>query len=169
MPENRRNLSLVPLCRIESPLGGGRYFFGGKMMRKPGSKGRGANTGVIYFLHQWRTVAEVEAECQSRYRLFDRLPSMVRVAINAGDAYIGTNAAAALVRTIRCPSRRRHDHGGAPGRTQLTPSRGKAAPMTDLGSKATRPGAWGPGDNQVVRASRSCVKLGRSGTNLPSV
>ena len=65
-------------------------------MRKPGR--RGANTEVIYFLHQWRTVAEVEAECQSRYRLFDRLPAMVRVAINAGDAYIDVHTAATLVR-----------------------------------------------------------------------
>jgi hypothetical protein len=51
----------------------------------------------IYFLREWWTVDEVEAFCRSSYRVFDRLPPVVRVAINAGDAYVDPSEAARLV------------------------------------------------------------------------
>lgn len=38
------------------------------------------------------------AFCQRCYRVFDRLPSVVRIAINSGDAYIDPNYASRLVR-----------------------------------------------------------------------
>jgi IS1 family transposase len=41
---------------------------------------------MIYFLHEWMTVAEVEKRCRDDYRVFDKLLRIVRVAINAGDA-----------------------------------------------------------------------------------
>jgi len=53
---------------------------------------------LIYFLHEWTTVTEVEESCQDNYRVFDRLPSMVRIAMNSGDAYIEPTEAKRLVR-----------------------------------------------------------------------
>jgi hypothetical protein len=66
---------------------------------------------MIYFLHEWMTVAEVEKRCRADYRVFDNLRSIVRIAINAGDAYISPQRAVGLVR--RHPTRCRNH----PGRT----------------------------------------------------
>jgi hypothetical protein len=53
---------------------------------------------LIYFLHQWMTVEQVEEFCRSAYRVFDKLPPIVRFAINDGDAHIHPKQAAILVR-----------------------------------------------------------------------
>jgi hypothetical protein len=49
------------------------------------------------FLQEWKTAGEVEAFCRSIYRVFDRLPSAVRIAINSGDAYVDPREAKRLV------------------------------------------------------------------------
>ena len=83
-----------------------------RVKRAPARRLPDANSEMIYFLHEWMTVAEVEARCRESYRAFDRLPNIVRQAINAGDACVDSRTAAKRP-AVRRPSCRRHDHGRA--------------------------------------------------------